>query len=195
MAAHVSTQGGHVNETQADAQGNHDRLATLMSDHQRGLYLYIYALVHRSEDTYDVLQETNLALWRDADRVEAVADFRSWAYRVAFNQVLAHRKRRLRDRLHFDETLLSQLANDMQTPADPTTNHQAVLRRCSHKMPVQSQRLLAMRYTSALSVKMIAQQLGSTVESVSKSLYRIRVALRRCVREAMSMDGTDQESL
>jgi RNA polymerase sigma-70 factor, ECF subfamily len=187
--------GCHVNQTQTDFQGNHDRLATLIGDHQRSLYLYIYSLVHRAEDAYDVLQETNLALWRDADRVEAVADFCSWAHRVAFNQVLAHRKRRVRDRLHFDETLLSQLADDMQVQEDPITNHQAVLRLCSQKMPEQSQRLLAMRYTSALSVERIAEQLGSTVASVSKALYRIRVALRKCVREALNRDGMDQESL
>ena len=120
-----------MNETQADFRDDHERLATLISDYQRRLYLYVYSLVHRTEDAYDVLQETNLALWRDADRVEAVADFRSWAHRVAFNQVLAYRKRRGRDRLHFDEALLARLADDMQSQVDQITNHQTVLRLCA----------------------------------------------------------------
>ena len=183
-----------MNETQRNRHDNHDRLATLITDHQRSLYLYIYSLVHRSEDAYDVLQETNLALWRDANRVEAVADFRSWVYRVAFNQVLAFRKRRVRDRLHFDDTLLDQLAGDMQSQGDQTTSHQAALQLCARKLPDKGRRLLAMRYTSALSVRVIAEQLGSTVAAVSKSLYRVRMVLRDCVRDALSKgDVTGEE--
>jgi RNA polymerase sigma-70 factor, ECF subfamily len=175
-----------VDDSQTDSCGEHDRLAGLIEDYQRRLYLYIYSLVHRVEDTHDVLQETNLALWRDADRVEAVADFRSWAFRVAFNQVLAYRKRRVRDRLQFDEALVIRLAEDMQGQIDETTHQQAALRSCARKLPDGDRRMLAMRYASALSVRLIAEQLGSTVAAVSKSLYRIRVALRKCIREVSS---------
>jgi RNA polymerase sigma-70 factor (ECF subfamily) len=184
-----------VTKTQAEIRDDHDHLTGLISDHQRCLYLYIYSLVHRTDDTCDVLQETNLALWRDAQRVEALADFRSWAFRVAFNQVLAFRKRRMRDRLCFDDTLLSRLADGMQPLVDQTTDQQEVLRRCARKLPDQGRQLLAMRYTSALSVKVIAEQLGSTVAAVSKSLYRIRASLRKCIHDALAMDGQNQEGM
>jgi len=184
-----------MDKKQANDRDAHDRLSAQIGDHQRCLYLYIYSLVHRSEDAYDVLQETNLALWRDADRVEAVADFRSWAYRVAFNQVLAFRKRRVRDRLLFDDALLNQLEEDMQSQASPLVNNQEALQSCAQKLPNQSRHLLAMRYQSALSVKAIAEQLGSTVTAVSKSLYRIRLTLRKCVQDSLSRDDASQEPL
>lgn len=184
-----------MDKTQANDRDAHDRLSTQIGDHQRCLYLYIYSLVHRSEDAYDVLQETNLALWRDADRVEAVADFRSWAYRVAFNQVLAFRKRRVRDRLLFDDALLNQLEEDMQAQTNPLTNNQEALQSCARKLPNQSRQLLALRYQSALSVKAIAEQLGLTVAAVSKSLYRIRLTLRKCVENALTHNEGNQEPL
>ena len=184
-----------MDEMQGNDRDAHDRLSGMIGDHQRCLYLYIYSLVHRSEDAYDVLQETNLALWRDADRVEAVADFRSWAYRVAFNQVLAFRKRRVRDRLLFDDALLNQLEEDMQAQVDPLPNSQEALQLCARKLPNQSRHLLAMRYQSALSVKAIAEQLGLTVAGVSKSLYRIRLTLRKCVQDALGRDEGNREPL
>jgi RNA polymerase sigma-70 factor (ECF subfamily) len=107
-----------VSENQPHPRDESDRLTALITDNQRGLYLYICSLVHRTDDAMDVLQETNLALWRDAQRSLAVADFRPWAYRVAYHQVLGHRKRRSRDRLHFDESLLNQLASDAQASAE-----------------------------------------------------------------------------
>jgi RNA polymerase sigma-70 factor, ECF subfamily len=184
-----------VTEIQANSQDDRDRLVMLISDHQRSLYLYVYSLVNRAEDAYDILQETNLALWRDADRVAAIADFRSWAYRIAFNQVLVYRRRRVRDRLYFDESLLAQMAEGMQSQDNLTTDSQSALRLCQRKLPDQSRQLLAMRYTSALSVKAIAEQMGSTVAAVSKSLYRIRLALRKCIRSAIGSGGPQQEDL
>ena len=135
-----------MKDAPVDKRDDYDRFATMISDSQRRLYLYIYSLVHRSEDARDVLQETNLALWRDASRVAAVADFQSWTYRVAFNQVLAHRKRQGRDRLHFDDVLVRQLAEDMQSQVDRLTDNQMALRSCEQKLPEHSRRLLAMRW-------------------------------------------------
>lgn len=186
-----------MNASQTDFRDSHYRLAGLIADHQRNLYIYIFSLVHRSADTDDVLQETNLALWRDAQRAENVTDFRSWAYRVAFNQVLAYRKRQTRGKiLLFDEKLISRLADDLPSKVDTVTSDQAdFLQLCWKKLPEPSKRLLEMRYISVFSVKNIAEQLGTTVAAISKSLYRTRLVLRKCIQNALSRDDRGQESL
>jgi RNA polymerase sigma-70 factor, ECF subfamily len=168
-------------------------LTALITDHQRCLYLYISSLVYRADDAADVLQETNLALWRDAQRSLEVAEFRPWAYRVAYHQVLAYRKRRARDRLHFDESLLQKLAEDAQAPLGEVDAYQEALRLCSRKLPPHNRRVLAMRYTSALSLKMIAQQLGSSVTAVSQSLRRIRIVLLSCIRDVLTNNRLRQK--
>lgn len=182
-----------MNGYQVGRDDRDDRLTAMITDHQRCLYLYICSLVHRTDDATDVLQETNLALWRDAQKSLDAKDFRPWAYRVAYHQVLAYRKRRSRDRLHFDESLLQQLAKDAQAPVERVDAYQEALRLCSRKLPPQKRRMLAMRYTSALSLQAIAQQLGSSVMAVSQSLRRIRIVLLDCIRDVLSNDSLRQK--
>ena len=43
-------------------------------------------------DVDDLLQETNLVLWREFESFEIGTNFTAWAYRIAHNQVLAWRK-------------------------------------------------------------------------------------------------------
>ena len=176
-----------------DRHDETDRLTALITDCQHGLYRYICSLVYRPDDAADVLQETNLALWRDPQRSLAVAEFRPWAYRVAYHQVLAYRKRTSRDRLCFDESLLSQLAEVAQARAEPATSYQEGLRSCSRKLPSRNRQLLAMRYTSALSLQSMADQLGSSVAAVSQSLGRIRSVLLKCIRDLLADNGSRQK--
>ena len=86
---------------------------------QKGLYAYILTLLPRPGEASDVLQETNVVLWRDAVRFQPGTDFRAWAYRVAYYQVLAQRRKHRRDRLRFGESLLTILAEqlDGESPA------------------------------------------------------------------------------
>jgi RNA polymerase sigma-70 factor, ECF subfamily len=178
-----------VSRCPEDRRDETDRLTVLITDCQRSLYRYICSLVHRTDDATDVLQETNLALWRDPRRSLAIEDFRPWAYRVAYHQVLAYRKRRARDRLLFDESLLNQLAEVAQARAEPANEYQEALRLCSRKLPPQNRRLLAMRYASALSLQAMAYQLGSSAAAVSQSLGRIRALLLKCVRDLLADNG------
>ena len=86
---------------------------------QRALYAYILTLLPRPGEASDVLQDTNVALWRNAARFQPGTDFRAWAYRVAYYQVLTQRRKHDRDRLRFDESLLTALAE--QLDAEPPT--------------------------------------------------------------------------
>ncbi len=61
---------------------------------QRKLYAFILSLVRHPADADDILQETNLVLWRKAGEFEAGTSFEAWSFRVAHFQVMDHRKRR-----------------------------------------------------------------------------------------------------
>lgn len=178
-----------VNNGQPIPNDDDDRLTVLITSNQHCLYRYIYSMVHRTDDAADVLQETNLALWRDAERSKTVAEFRPWAYRVAYHQVLAYRKRRNRDRLQFDESLLGQLATDAQASAEQTSVYQDALRSCSQKLPPQNQQLLVWRYSSAYPLQVIAVRIGCSVAAVSQSLHRIRTLLLQCIRDTLARDN------
>jgi RNA polymerase sigma-70 factor, ECF subfamily len=157
-----------------------------MIGQQRELFFYIYSLVHRFDDANDILQEVNLAVWRDAKQSANVADFRSWTYRIAYNQILTYRKRQGRLKLHFDDSLLANLAEKAQSQDELAEAYQAALRQCSRRLPAPNWQLLAMRYQESLSITAIAQRLGRSVTAVSQSLYRVRTALLKCIRKTLA---------
>ena len=60
----------------------------------------------------EVLQETNLVLWRKSDEFQSGSDFKAWSFRVAHFQVMAFRQRQIRDRLVFDDVQLDRIIRD-----------------------------------------------------------------------------------
>ena len=65
---------------------------------QSALYAYVCSLLGTSAGAADVLHEANVVLWEKAAEYDPSRPFLPWAYRIAYFQVLAHRKRRSRDK-------------------------------------------------------------------------------------------------
>src|SRR5262245_25882946 len=90
----------------------------LLGQHQRRLQLFVSSLVPNMADAEDILQETNLVLWREFHQFELGPNFPSWACTVAFHQVLAWRKRKQRERLVFSEAFLTAVSDELRAGAD-----------------------------------------------------------------------------
>ena len=155
----------------------HERLVAMITEQQQQLYSYIASLVYRVQDAQDVLQETNMVLWRKGQRALAVNDFRSWSFRVAYMQVLAYRKRNLRDRLFFGTEVLAQLAQEAGEKSNRQEDVLDRLHQCLEKLPARHIQMLVMRYDKPGTVMSIAKIVGKTEAAISQSLYRIRGAL------------------
>jgi RNA polymerase sigma-70 factor (ECF subfamily) len=152
---------------------------------QSRLYAYVCTLLGGSADAGDVLQETNLVLWSKADEYDPQRPFLPWAYRFAYLQVLAHRKRRHNSRLVLDDRLLEQVAQEYHRQ-DEAEDQRAALDGCVGKLPPEQRELLARRYTDNESVLALADRLGQTPNVVSASLYRIRKTLLRCLEATLA---------
>ena len=50
----------------------------LLTQHQRSLYGYIYTMVRNSSDSDDILQETNLVLWKKRLEYKTGTSFIAW---------------------------------------------------------------------------------------------------------------------
>ena len=171
-----------------EASDSNERLVGLITSLQRDLYTYIFSLVHRSEDAQDILQETNLVLWRKAAESSRADNFKSWACRIAYVQVMAYRKRHSRDRLYFDKALLDQLAQESEVHAAQSGPYLDALRACCQQLPDHCRKMLRMRYDSPGTVEETARQLGRSAASVSQALYRMRRTLMDCIRETVALE-------
>lgn len=163
-----------------------EQFMVLFTAHQRRLYHYILALLPNPGDAEDVLQETNLVLWRKFDQYETGTNFLAWAMRVAYLQVLKTRESKGRQALLLDSDVLEQLALDAEKQAPRLEEQNAALRHCLKKLRPVDHRLITLRYQPGSSGKTLAQTLNRPVNSVYKSLGRIRRALMECIRRRLA---------
>ena len=75
----------------------------------------------------DVVQETNLVLWRKKDEFREDAPFMPWALAIARFQVLAHVRDQGRDKCLLDSELVAALSEDTERKVDQLENMRIAL--------------------------------------------------------------------
>lgn len=151
---------------------------------QFALQSYITFMVGNVEDAKDILQETNLTLWKEADKYDFDRPFLTWAKTVAAFQVKTFRTLQSRDRLLFDEELLARVAVEAEVENDMQRMLEA-LERCIEQMTLSQKALLKARYFQGRAVKAIAKAMCCSADSVSMLLFRIRDKLGACVENSL----------
>lgn len=152
---------------------------------QAGLRTFLRTLLACSADVDDVLQETNLVLWRKRGEYDESRPFGPWARRVAYFQTLAHLKNRSRSRESgFSEDMLEQLAEDSAERSDTADRRLAALRECLAKLPADDRRIVLARYEGNASVQKMARAAGRSADALSMHLYRLRKKLADCIERS-----------
>jgi RNA polymerase sigma-70 factor (ECF subfamily) len=162
-----------------------ERFVQLLTGHQSVLFAYLVALIGDVNEAHNVLQETNLVLWRRADDFSLGTDFGAWARRIAHYQVLAYRRDKRRDRHLFDEELLAQIAERPQPPGDDEARRLA-LRHCLAELPDNLRVLISQRYGSGGSIKDLTLRLGKSEGAVKVALSRVRQKLMVCIEKELA---------
>jgi RNA polymerase sigma-70 factor (ECF subfamily) len=156
---------------------------------QTRLYAYVLTLLADTQAAEDVLQETNLVLFRKAGEFTEGTDFDAWAFRTARNQCLAYWTLRGRDRLVLADHVLFATASPAPVTQPELDRRRDALNECLERLPVQQRELVRARYAPDGSVRQMAKALGRTEAAISQSLHRIRNALGRCIQTRLS-EGT-----
>lgn len=172
---------------------DHDMFTAQLVAVQRRLYAYILTLLPNPEYADEVLQETNATILENRERFTAGTEFGAWACRVAYFQLLTHRKRQQRERsrlLFADEDALQHFATEVSSQWDSrAAGMLARLERCISKISDAQRMLLNLRYQDNLTSQEIASQSGKTDSAVRRTLFRIRTQLLSCLqREARKED-------
>jgi RNA polymerase sigma-70 factor, ECF subfamily len=157
----------------------------LLTQHQRKLYGYIYTLIHNAADSDDLLQQTNLVLWKKHEEYKLGTNFMAWACRVAFFNVQNFLKSKGRSRVCFSQELLSKLADLQADRAEVHAIRSLLLIGCMEKLSAPSQQLLKLCYDGSHSIQDVAKQLGRPVGSMYTTLSRIRLKLWECIQSAL----------
>ncbi|MCC9642568.1 sigma-70 family RNA polymerase sigma factor [Rhodopirellula sp. JC740] len=157
----------------------------LIAAHQSRLRGFLRCMLVRSNDVDDLLQEVNLVLWEKADQFETGTDFWAWSSQIARFKVLNRIRAYSRDRLVFDESFVSELAEVASERTELFEERQEALEQCLRALPPAQRRMIDLRYIESKSAIAIAEQLQRPVGSVRQTLYRIRQSLLACIESKL----------
>ncbi|MBI1369780.1 MAG: sigma-70 family RNA polymerase sigma factor [Planctomycetes bacterium] len=168
--------------------------AQQLTSSQPALYGYIMSLVGDYDTAQDVLQQVNLVLWRKAGEFEAGTPFMAWACRVAYFEVLTARKQFARSRLVFDDALLMNLADAAAASADQSEARRKALGRCLAELSPTQRELLERHYAGDETVRAIAESMQRPLASLYQTMYRIRIALLKCIARRIEIENPGGEA-
>lgn len=161
-------------------------LVTLVTQHQRRIFAYIYALVHNRHDAEDLLQETNQVICEKFNEFEQGTDFVAWACQIAYWRVRYWRQRHARSKLVFDDDVLEQIAQTMSTMHPELDARHEALAVCLEKLHPRDRELIIARYEPDGSVREAAHRTGRSLEAAYKALSRLRKLLLDCVTHQLA---------
>ncbi len=165
---------------------NEEEFVMLITRHQAALTGFLCSLLGNRTAGDEVLQETNLVLWKKRDDFEMGTNFKAWAFRIARFQTLAFLKReKRRPEFTFDEEVIGKLTVEAESTFGENDDRENALDTCLEKLPDEDRELIREHYYSGLSMADHAEQVGRSVGALRQVLYRIRNTLRLCIGQNM----------
>jgi RNA polymerase sigma-70 factor (ECF subfamily) len=159
-----------------------------LTESQAHLRAYLLASLGNYDDAAEVLQRTNLVLWRNAASFRPGSDFLPWALTLAKYETLSFYRDRSRDRHVFSQELAEQMMRVAESDAVEVPSRHAALRECLKPLKGSPRRLLDMRYDGGLTIAEMAKTLGKSEASVKMQLMRVRRSLEDCIHARLQGD-------
>ena len=176
-----------MNDSKSSSNPSKDigEFVRLLSENQQKLFRYLMSLLHDRNVVDDVLQETNLVLWREFASFELGTIFTAWSFRVAFFQVQAWRKKQQRDRILFSDEFLQAISEELAADTDYADQQIEALENCLGHLPDHHRQLVQHHYTACDAVPEIAARMDRSADAVYRMLSRIRHTLFDCVTQSL----------
>ena len=166
--------------------GDDDAFRELVERHSRAVFRVAYRVTGRVEDAEDVVQETFLKAYRQLDRFEARANFRTWLHRIATNCAVdllrARPKREVAEEPETLERAPGTPAGEMPPPERSLLGVQITERLTSAMtlLTEMERATFTLRHFEGLSIEEIAGMLGLKTGAAKHSIFR---AVRKVRRE------------
>ncbi|TWT78334.1 RNA polymerase sigma factor [Posidoniimonas polymericola] len=165
-----------------------DQFIKDLTQSQGNLRAYLLAALGNYDDAADVLQKTNLVLWRSAHRYQPGTDFIAWAITLARFELQSFFRDRSRDRHVFSEELSGMMLQTAAKELPDLDDRQEALRHCLQGLSARSQEMLQLRYDTSSSITQIADRVGKTEDAIKSALLRVRKSLERCIELRLRSD-------
>lgn len=156
-----------------------------LTDWQNRLFGYLVTLLGNVHDARDVLQETNLVMWRRMDTFTPGTDFGAWARKCAYFQAMAFLRDRKRGPSLLGEELLALIAEEEGQNHADENERKLALRDCLGGLSDEHRALIKRRYHDAMPLRKLATDCGKSESAMKMTLLRIREMLHVCIESKL----------
>ena len=153
---------------------------------QRPLFLYLLPMLGNPADADEVLQETNLVIWKKRADFEPGTNFLAWGRTIGRLEVFRFRRNRGRKLTFLEQSIMEAVAEESESIGSETGLRQEALSLCMEQLRPKDRELIRMRYAADANGDKVAHQLGRPANSVYQSLGRIRRALMECIQHRLA---------
>jgi RNA polymerase sigma-70 factor (ECF subfamily) len=162
---------------------------SLLTEHQVDLQAFILSSLGDHTNAMDVLQRTNIVLWKKAVEFRRGAPFLPWALKIAKYEILASMRARRRDRHVFRPEVVELMADVAIERSAGLSMRSEALRDCIKELPERSREFLRIRYAQEQSVKQISEKTGRSIDAVKSLYHRIRLRLGQCIDRKLAAEA------
>lgn len=187
--------------------GDASAFERIVSEYQDTVHRLLYRYTGRHEGVEDLAQEVFLRVYRARDRYRVEARFQTWLFRIIYNLCVNETKsRRLRRAASLeapagvdDESRLRDLLSDPRegVPLERLEREETAkrLRESLSEIPAQQRAAMALYQYRGLSLREIADVMGTTEKAVKSLLARARENLREKMAPYLRRPATGEALL
>jgi RNA polymerase sigma-70 factor, ECF subfamily len=155
---------------------------SLITANQRRIYAYILTLVPNFNDADDVMQETTATMWEQKNNFMPGTDFVAWGARIAYFKILDHRKKQNKNnRIMMLDEQFEHIHIKALSQSKKMDDLILKLKDCLHKLPLQDQQLMHLRYSAGLTAKEVSLRIHKSIRHIYYSISRVQGLLLHCV--------------
>ena len=160
--------------------GDDAAFAELMRIYSPRIRVYVEKMLQRQpEMTDDILQDVWVSAFRSLGKLQDIAAFQAWVYRIARDRVFREFRRR-----HIEWSLLDESIDAISAAEDVTESLDIeTIRQHLEKISAQHREVLVLRFLEELSYEEIAHVTGNSVGTVRSRIHYGKRALRRAFED------------
>ncbi|PHQ31558.1 sigma-70 family RNA polymerase sigma factor [Rhodopirellula bahusiensis] len=183
------TDRSHPAANRLAAESAEEHFVQLVTEHQPRIGAYIQSLMGDANRAADVLQETNLVLWRRKSDYQVGKPFLPWAFGIARLQVLSNLRDKRRAPSLLDADVAELVSTEVETEAERLNEIQSALSECLNSLPEKRRQMIQDRYFESQTIDQIANSMSQGSSNVRVTLMRVRRQLADCIERRLATGG------
>lgn len=173
-----------MQEDKVNPNSSEELFIQQITEKQNQLFAYIYSLVGDHASASDILQESNIVMWRQLSGFDG-QNFDAWAITICKYQVKAFWRDKKRNKLLTDNKLFETVSELAIKESRKLSQNEHTLQECVSELPEHNRKLIEMKYFNKMSFNEIAEQLNKNISALKVSVHRLRKVLQTCIERKL----------